>query len=122
MTTKLDSILKNVKESIEVVSGACSTGAMTYNRPDGTSVCGADGLAERYAADRGLPIVWFPADWTTHGNSAGAIRNKAMAEYATHCVCFWDGESAGTKMMIDIATEKKLILRVVTYENTKKKK
>jgi len=36
---------------------------------------GADALAERYARGRGLPVRVFPADWDTHGNSAGFLRN-----------------------------------------------
>ena len=89
---ELDSYLieKNIKEEIEIVSG----GAV-----------GADQLGERYAIERKLKIKKFPAEWGRYGKSAGFIRNKQMAFYATHCVCFWDGESKGTKMMINIARE-----------------
>lgn len=41
----------------------------------------------------------FPADWKTHGNAAGPIRNKQMAEYADALLLIWDGESRGSKNM-----------------------
>ena len=38
-----------------------------------------------------------------------------MAEVADAVIAFWNGESHGTKHMIDIASEKKLDVRVVNY-------
>jgi len=77
---------------------------------------GADRLGERYAHDYLMEIWKMPADWNTHGKAAGYIRNKEMAEVATHCVCFWDGDSKGTKHMIDLAKQYNLILRVIMYD------
>ena len=77
---------------------------------------GADKLGERYAKEKGYEVLQFPADWDTHGRSAGYIRNKQMAENADTCICFWNGVSNGTKWMIEIAKEKQLPLRVVKYE------
>lgn len=77
---------------------------------------GADLLGERFAAEYDLKLIEMPADWDKHGKSAGYIRNKEMAKIATHCICFWDGESRGTKHMIDLAKEYKLITKVVKYE------
>lgn len=74
---------------------------------------GADCLGERYAQARGMALRVMPADWNTHGKSAGYRRNEEMAKYATHCIVFWDGESRGTKHMIDLATKYNLVLRVV---------
>lgn len=39
---------------------------------------GADTLAARYAAERGLHCAEVPARWATHGASAGPLRNAAM--------------------------------------------
>lgn len=75
---------------------------------------GADFLGETYALEYGLPVKKFPADWSL-GKKAGYLRNKQMAEYATHCICFWDGESKGTKLMIDLAKEHKLKTIVIKY-------
>ena len=100
MKSKLDNILETVDEQIEIVSGTAN---------------GADKLGEQYAQEKGFPIKRFPADWDKYKKKAGYIRNKQMAEYATHCVCFWNGKSKGTAMMIDLAKELKLGLRVIKY-------
>jgi hypothetical protein len=39
---------------------------------------GADSLADDYGRERGLRVIHYPADWETHGRSAGPIRNKLM--------------------------------------------
>jgi hypothetical protein len=39
-----------------------------------------------------------------------------MAKAATHLVAFWDGESRGTKHMIDIAKSLDLTVRVFNYQ------
>ena len=76
---------------------------------------GADQLGERFAKDHNYPIKKFPADWNTHGKKAGYLRNKQMAEYADMLVAFWDGESKGTKNMIDLAEKNGLIVEVVRF-------
>lgn len=76
---------------------------------------GADALGERFAKEFGCNLKTFPADWDKHGKSAGFIRNAQMAKYADACIAFWDGESKGTKHMIDLANKEKIMLRVVEY-------
>ena len=82
---------------------------------------GTDTLALRYAKEKGYSVKEFPADWEWHGRSAGYVRNKEMAEYATHLIAFWDGHSKGTRHMIDLAREKGLKVRVIKYQNPEKK-
>lgn len=86
----IDFCLTNIrkKNSIVIVSG-CATGA--------------DAIGERYARENGFKIEKYPADWKTYGKSAGPIRNKQMAEVGDYIICFWDGESKGTKSMIELA-------------------
>lgn len=79
---------------------------------------GADSLGERYAEENNLPIKRFPADWDQYGKSAGYIRNEEMAEYSDGCIVFWDGESKGTKHMIDLAKKYNIKLSVVNYERS----
>lgn len=69
---------------------------------------GVDQAGEAFAAYAHIPVKRFPADWDTFGKSAGFIRNGEMADYATHCLLFWDGTSRGTKHMKDIAERKNL--------------
>jgi hypothetical protein len=98
---KVDYILRNRQdEDIEIVSGKAR---------------GADSLGEKYAKEKGYQIKEFPADWDTYKKRAGYIRNEEMANYASHCICFWDGQSRGTKHMIDIAKREKLNIRVIRY-------
>lgn len=76
---------------------------------------GADALGEKYANDEGLGLEIFPADWKKFGKSAGFRRNEQMAEFADGLIAFWDGESHGTKHMIDIANEKGIKTKVIEY-------
>ena len=91
-----DSIL-HCYTNVEVVSGTAK---------------GADKLGEYYAESREFAIKRFPANWNLHGKSAGYIRNTEMANYADMLICFWDGESLGTKHMIDIAKKNNLIIHL----------
>ena len=80
---------------------------------------GADQMGERYARERGFQLRRFPADWEQYGKSAGHIRNAKMADNADALIAFWDGESKGTKNMIDNARRKGLAVRVIQYQKTK---
>ena len=99
LVEKCDKYLAN-KTNIEIVSGTAK---------------GADSLGARYAKDKGYSVKTFPADWAAFGKRAGYLRNEQMANYANALIAFWDGESRGTKHMIDIATEKGLLVKVTPY-------
>lgn len=86
------------KNIIEIVSGGAK---------------GADILGEKYANEYEIKIKQFIPNWDLYGKSAGYKRNEQMAIYATHCVCFWDGVSKGTKHMIDLAEKHNLKLKVI---------
>ncbi len=79
---------------------------------------GADTMALKYAAEADLPVTKYAADWEKFGRAAGPIRNEEMAEVADALVAFWDGESRGTKSMIDLALKKGLVVIVVPVEAT----
>ena len=81
---------------------------------------GADTLGEKYAQDEGFALETYPAQWKKLGKQAGYRRNEQMAEVADALIAFWDGSSKGTKHMIDIMNEKKLLVRVVQYETSNK--
>lgn len=82
---------------------------------------GADVLGEVIVSERGWQVIRFPADWDTYGKSAGYIRNEQMAEYAMSedsygvLLAFWDGQSKGTKHMIDLAKKHGLDIYVINY-------
>lgn len=73
---------------------------------------GADRLGEYWAKIHEIPIKRFPADWAKHGKAAGPIRNREMAQYADALVAIWDGESRGTKNMIDEARKRGIKVHV----------
>lgn len=77
---------------------------------------GADELGAKWAKENDIPVAEYPADWDKFGKSAGYRRNEEMAENADACIAFWDGESRGTKHMIDLALEHGLDLHVIRYD------
>ena len=96
---KLDFLLQNQKDVV-IISGNAK---------------GADTLGETYAIARNYGLETYPADWDTHKRAAGPIRNEQMAKVADACVVFWDGESRGSKHMIDTAHKYNLKVRVIKY-------
>lgn len=90
-------------DKIEIVSGACPTGA--------------DALGERFALRNNLSLKKFPADWGKYGKAGGPIRNRQMAEYAAAdhgiLMAFWDGKSRGTASMIREANAHWLTVRII---------
>ena len=69
---------------------------------------GVDRFGEQWAIENNVAIKPFPADWDTYGKRAGYLRNTQMAEYADALIAVWDGESRGTKHMIDEAKKESL--------------
>lgn len=74
---------------------------------------GADSLGEKFAQEHNLQCELHPADWERHGKAAGPIRNKEMADVSDALIAFWDGNSRGTKSMIDLAQRKGLQVAIV---------
>ncbi|MBR5772550.1 MAG: DUF2493 domain-containing protein [Clostridia bacterium] len=100
----LDAILE--KENTVIVSGGAK---------------GADTLAEKYAADNGIEIKVFPAEWSKYGRSAGPIRNKKMLDFISGSgnplvVAFWNGKSRGTKNTIETARKMEIATLVADYK------
>ena len=105
LNTSLDQLREEYID-IEIVSGHAS---------------GADKLAEAYAARLGLKLRIFPAEWKKYGRAAGPIRNREMLDYIMEekpvVAAFWDGQSKGTKNMIEQAQKKNVDCRVFMYEH-----
>ena len=100
----MDQLLVNVTDEIVIVCGMAK---------------GADRLGEQYGKERGYSIRYFPADWDGQGWRAGFLRNEEMAKNADALVAFWDGQSHGTKHMIETAQKYKLDIRVKRYTRRK---
>lgn len=64
---------------------------------------GADRLGEQFAIENRFKIEKYYADWDRYGKSAGPKRNEVMAKKSDYIICFWNGQSRGTKSMIEYA-------------------
>ena len=89
LSYELDKFLKD-KENVTIVSGTAR---------------GADRMGEQYAAEHGIKLERFPAEWGIYHKGAGPIRNMKMVQSADAVVAFWDKESSGTKNIIDCARQ-----------------
>ena len=76
---------------------------------------GADRVGEFVAKFYNIPVKKFIPDWDGLGKRAGFVRNAEMGDYADALLAFWDKKSRGTKQMIDYATKKGLLVKVVYY-------
>lgn len=68
---------------------------------------GADTLGLLWARRNGIPWKEFPAGWRTKdgelNRKAGFERNERMACYADALIALWDGQSNGTRDMLERA-------------------
>lgn len=87
----------DIKEKIVFVVGGCK---------------GADKLAEISAQENGIDIEIHPAQWEKFGRKAGPLRNKQMVEKSDYVICFWDGNSRGTKSTINYARQHNKPLKI----------
>lgn len=76
---------------------------------------GADRLAYEFAKTVHVECYEFHADWDKYGKAAGFRRNADMAQFADALVAFWDGESRGTKHMIDTMGRMGKPVHIVRY-------
>ena len=76
---------------------------------------GADALAAQFARDNNIKLYEFPADWDKYGKRAGYLRNAEMADFADGLLAFWDGESRGTKHMIETMQNLRKPVRIIRY-------
>jgi len=89
----------------------------TWFKPDDTLLSGGafgvDAIAELIAKDCQLTTQIFKPNWDKYGKSAGAIRNQQIVEAADKVVAFWDGQSKGTKITIDLTKKAGKPLEVI---------
>lgn len=91
------------EEGLEVVSGGAK---------------GPDAAAITWAKVNNIPCHIFLPDWNTFGKKAGILRNKQMGDFADELLAFWDGNSRGTKHMIDYMTSLGKPVKVIEIAKT----
>lgn len=92
---------RDITDYIRVEEAMALSGFLVSSVVSGTAN-GVDKLGELWAKEHNVPCIRMPADWDTHGRSAGYKRNKAMADIADACVVVYNGTSKGSGHMIKI--------------------
>lgn len=63
---------------------------------------GVDQCAKAYAQANGLKLTEFLPAYARYGQAAPLRRNEEIVRYADAVLVFWDGESAGTRYVIEL--------------------
>ena len=74
------------EETTEIVSGGAK---------------GVDTCAKTYAKAKGIKFTEFLPDYKRYGRGAPLKRNLQIIDYADEVLAFWDGQSRGTKFVIE---------------------
>ena len=77
---------------------------------------GVDTLAREYAVQHGIRLTEFLPDYSRYKRGAPLKRNEQIIEYADVILAFWDGQSKGTKFVIDKAEKSGKEVRVIVIE------
>lgn len=75
---------------------------------------GVDTSAREYAISRGLKLTEFFPEYDKYGKGAPLKRNITIIEYADLVLAFWDGQSHGTKFVIDNCKQRNIPVKVYT--------
>ena len=71
---------------------ACGSGRPGDNEPN-------------FAREHGIRPIVCQADWDRYGNSAGFVRNRMVADIATHVIAFVGSKSTGTRMLLELVNK-----------------
>ena len=101
-------------EYIKVLIHGGANGADKLAGEAAREMCGYSVPKEQVLANT-PEIRVFPANWNLYGKAAGFIRNQQMLDEGKPdlVLAFWDGESRGTKMMIDLAKKAGVPVKVI---------
>lgn len=76
---------------------------------------GADSLGERWAGSVGVPVVRFPGLEIRHEAQMNKIEGMCQGSHALEA--FWDGECIRTRMLIQEASARKLVVVTHIYKH-----
>jgi len=74
---------------------------------------GIDTWTIMWSRSRGIKYKKYVADWDTHGDAAGCLRNTDMVRRAHYCIGFWNGISTGTADAIISSRSKRIPVKVI---------
>lgn len=104
----------------EVLKQAIAESGFTITRVISGDARGVDKLGVQWAKENGIPVEKFLPQWyDARGNFnryAGFSRNTDMAKAAEALIAVWDGQSKGTKQMINVANSQGLKVFVKIIE------
>lgn len=98
----LDSKREQISESIRKLVSYLSTNANVVI-VNGLAPKGPDHIGGEVAEEMGLWQIFMPADWDGKGKIAGHLRNGDMAKEGHYLTLYWDGESNGSRTMLNYA-------------------
>ncbi len=84
-------------ETTEIVSGGAK---------------GVDNCAREFARSNNMMYTEFRPDYGRYGKCAPLVRNKEIVEYSDCVLAFWNGESKGTKYVIEYARKIGVDIRI----------
>ena len=73
---------------------------------------GVDTSAREYAQSHGIKLTEFLPEYDKYGRSAPLKRNITILESADVVLAFWDGQSHGTKFVIDNCKQRGIQVKV----------
>lgn len=73
---------------------------------------GVDTSAREYAQSHDIKLTEFLPEYDKYGRSAPLKRNITIIEYADVVLAFWDGQSHGTKFVIDNCKQRGIPVKV----------
>ena len=79
---------------------------------------GVDTSAREYAKKHGIKLTEFLPEYSRYKRGAPLKRNIQIVEYADMVLAFWDGQSRGTKYVIDYCKEHEIPLKIYTVYST----
>ena len=74
---------------------------------------GIDRCAKQYARENQIKLTEFLPDYHRYGRGAPLKRNLNIVDYADCVIAFWDGQSRGTKSVIELCQQKKKRITVI---------
>lgn len=96
---------------------------LTEYIPEGTTEIvsggarGVDTVAREFAIYNNIKLTEFLPDYQRYKRGAPLIRNREIINYADTVIAFWDGNSRGTKFVIDECKKAGKTVQVIIIES-----